>query len=191
MPSTSLRRRTAKCPRLFISLREDWNDADEYDLVFDTSRQDQNEIVSIVKSALLEKDRDNTPEARQALALRALAEKIKASVLTDRRFLISAFDVDPEGGRMPKIGFIVQGLVHRKEDVGEIEEIVKRMAGDMPVEFRVTSRTFPRFGRLKFTVMTGAIKGYGDHLPHSLDIVYFSSRLKHGEILIVFFSLRY
>ena len=31
------------------------------------------------------------------------------------------------------------------------EEMVKKMAGDLPVEFRVTSRTFPRFGRLKFS----------------------------------------
>jgi hypothetical protein len=136
---------------VYLIYGKDWDDADEYDLVFDTSKQDQNEIVSILKSALLEKDKHNTPEARQTLELRALAEKIKAAVLTDPRFLISAFDVDPKEEGLAKYGFLIQGLVHRHEDVGQIEEIVKKMAGDMPVEFRVSCRAFPRFGRLHFT----------------------------------------
>jgi cytidylate kinase len=136
---------------VYLIYGKDWGDADEYDLVFDTSRQDQNEIVSILKSALLEKDKHNIPEARQALELRTLAEKIKAAVLTDPRFFISAFDVDPKEEGLAKYGFLVQGLVHKHEDVSQIEEIVKKMAGDMPVEFRVSCRAFPRFGRLHFT----------------------------------------
>jgi cytidylate kinase len=136
---------------VYLIYGKDWDDADEYDFVFDTSKQDQNEIVSILKSALLEKDSHNTPEARQALELRALAEKIKAAVLTDPRFLISSFDVDPQEEGLAKYGFLVRGLVHKHEDVGQIEEIVKKLAGDMPVEFQVNCKTFSRFGRLDFT----------------------------------------
>jgi cytidylate kinase len=135
---------------VYLIYGKDWDDADEYNLVFDTSNQEQNEIVSILKSALLEKDKYNTPEARQVLELRALAEKIKAAVLTDPRFLVSAFDVDPKEEGLAKYGFLVQGLVHKHGDVGQIEEIVKKMAGDMIVEFRVSCMAFSRFGRLQF-----------------------------------------
>jgi cytidylate kinase len=127
------------------------DDPKEYDMVFDTSQKSQDEIIAILKDAIIEKDKYKTPEALQALELRALAEKIKATILSDPGFHISALDVDPKEEGLSKYGFIVQGLVHRKEDIGKIEEMVKKMAGGLPVEFRVTSRTFPRFGRLKFS----------------------------------------
>ena len=135
---------------VYLIYGKDWDDSNEYDMVLDTSIQGQDEIVSIVNKALLEKDKLNTLEARQALELRALAEKIKAAVLTDPRFLISAFDVDPREEGLAKYGFLVQGLVHKHEDVDRIEEIVKKIAGDMPVEFRVSCKTISRFGRLHF-----------------------------------------
>lgn len=125
------------------------DDPKEYDMVFDTSEQSQDEIVSILKDAIVEKDKQKTPEAVQALELRALAEKIKAAVLSDPRFNISALDVDPKEEGLAKYGLIVQGLVHRREDIGQIEEMSRKIAGDMPIEFRVSCRTFPRFGRLR------------------------------------------
>ena len=127
------------------------DDPKEYDIVFDTSQQSQGAIVSILKDAVIEKDKYKTPETLQALELRALAEKIKAAVLSDPSFHISALDVDPKEEGMAKYGLVVQGLVHRKEDISKIEEMVKKMVGSMPVEFRVSSRAFPRFGRLNFT----------------------------------------
>ena len=136
---------------VYLIYGKDWDDSNEYDMVLDTSIQSQDEIVSILKRGLLEKDKLNTQEARQALELRTLAEKIKAAVLTDPRFSISAFDVDPREEGLAKYGFLVQGLVHRHDDVDQIEEIVKKMAGDMPVEFRVSCKTISRFGRLHFT----------------------------------------
>jgi cytidylate kinase len=136
---------------VYLIYGKNLDDPKEYDMVFDTSQKSQDEIITILKEAIIEKDKYKTPEALQALELRALAEKIKATILSDPGFHISALDVDPKEEGLPKYGFIVQGLVHRKEDVGKIEEVVKKMAGDSPVEFRVTSRTFPRFGRLKFS----------------------------------------
>jgi cytidylate kinase len=44
-----------------------WDDPQEYDMVFDTSKQGQDEIVSILKTTLVEKDKYKTPEALQAL----------------------------------------------------------------------------------------------------------------------------
>jgi cytidylate kinase len=135
---------------VYLIYGRNWDDPQEYEMVFDTSKQSQDEIISILKDALLEKDKFNTPEAFQALELRAHAEKIKAAVLSDPRFTISAFDVDPKEEGLAKYGFIIRGLVHRHDEVGKIEEIVRKMAGNLPVDFQVSCRTFPRFGRLRF-----------------------------------------
>lgn len=125
------------------------DDPKEYDMVFDTSQKSQEEIVSIIQTALMEKEKYKTPEALQALQLRALAEKIKATILSDPSLSISSLDVDPKEEGLEKYGFIVQGLVHRKEDIEKIEKIARSMSEGLPVEFRVTSRIFPRFGRLR------------------------------------------
>jgi len=142
---------TEMAKAVYIIYGKNIDDPGEYDSVFDTAKKSQDEIVSIIKNALIEKDKYQTPEAMEALKLRALAEKIKAAILTDPQLLISALDVDPKEEGLAKYGFIVQGLVHRKEDIGKIEEIAKKMAGNLPVEFHITSRTFPRFGRLRFS----------------------------------------
>ena len=125
------------------------DDPKEYDMVFDTSKQSQDKIVDILREALLEKDKYDTPEARQALKIRALAEKIKATILSDPRFMIAAFDVDPKEEGMEKYGLLVRGIVHRHEDLHQIEAIVRKMVDNLPVEFQVSCRTFPRFGRLR------------------------------------------
>jgi cytidylate kinase len=142
---------TEMAKAVYIIYGKNIDDPGEYDFVFDTAKKSQDEIVSIIKNALIEKDKYQTPEAMEALKLRALAEKIKAAILTDPQLLISTLDVDPKEEGLVKYGFIVQGVVHRKEDIGKIEEIAKKMAGDLPVEFHITSRTFPRFGRLRFS----------------------------------------
>lgn len=135
---------------VYLIYGRNWDDPQEYEMVFDTSKQSQDEILSILKDALLEKDKLNTAEARQALELRAHAEKIKAAILSDPSFTISSFDVDPKEEGLAKYGFLVRGLVHRHDEVGKIEETVRKLAGNLPVDFQVSCRTFPRFGRLRF-----------------------------------------
>jgi cytidylate kinase len=135
---------------VYLIYGRNWDDPQEYEMVFDTSKQSQEEIIAVLQNALMEKDKLSTPEALQALELRAHAEKIKAAVLSDPRFTISAFDVDPKEEGLAKYGFLVRGLVHRHDEVSMIEEIVRKMAGHLPVDFQVSCRTFPRFGRLRF-----------------------------------------
>lgn len=135
---------------VYLIYGRNWDDPQEYEMVFDTSKQRQDEILSILKDTLLEKDKLNTAETRQALELRAHAEKIKAAILSDPSFTISSFDVDPKEEGLAKYGFLVRGLVHRHDEVGKIEETVRKLAGNLPVDFQVSCRTFPRFGRLRF-----------------------------------------
>lgn len=136
---------------VYLIYGRDWDDPQEYDIVFDTSKENLDAIVAAVKKALLEKERYNTPEERQRLEIRALAERIKATILSDPDLIISMLDVDPREERLAKYGLVVRGLVHKREDVGLIEEIVKRMAGAIPIEFRVQYRAYPRFGRIDLT----------------------------------------
>lgn len=135
---------------VYLIYGRNMDDPKEYDMVFDTSQRSQDDIVTILRSALLEKDKYDTPATRQALKLRALAEKIKATILSDPRFMISTLDVDPKEEGMEKYGLRVRGIVHRREDLGLIEEIVRQMADNLPVEFEISFMAFPRFGRLRF-----------------------------------------
>ncbi|OPX95317.1 MAG: cytidylate kinase [Syntrophorhabdus sp. PtaB.Bin006] len=136
---------------VYLIYGRDWDDPHEYDMVFDTSKEDLGVIIPAVKEALLEKETYNTSEERQALEIRAMAEKIKATILSDPDLIISMLDVDPREEGLAKYGLVVRGLVHKREDVGLIEGIVKRLAGNIPIEFRVQYRAYPRFGRIDLT----------------------------------------
>ena len=132
---------------VYLIYGRNWNDPKEYDMVFDTSKQSQDEIVAFVKKGLTEKEQFNTPEARQSLELRALAEKIKAAILTDPTFVLSMLDVDPKEEGMPKYGFVLRGIVHELDDIEGIKKIAQKMAGNLPVESRLQYRMYPRLTR--------------------------------------------
>jgi cytidylate kinase len=131
---------------VYLIYGRNWDDPEEYDLLFDTSKQSQDEIVAIIKRALLEKDTHNTPEARQALEIRALAEKIKAAILTEPSFVLSMLDVDPREEGLARYGLIVRGIVHERDDIEGIEKLVRKMAGEIPIESHLQYRMYPRFG---------------------------------------------
>jgi cytidylate kinase len=132
---------------VYLIYGKHWDDPEEYDLVFDTSKEGQVQIVATVRDALLAKERYNTEEARNGLRLRALAEKIKAAVLTDPTFVISLLDVDPKEEGLSKFGLELRGIVHELEDIKAIEKMARKMAGDIPVESHLQYRMYPRLGR--------------------------------------------
>jgi cytidylate kinase len=132
---------------VYLIYGKHWDDPGEYDFVFDTSKQGEKEIVAVIKDALLAKDRFDTDDARNALRLRALAEKIKAAILTDPTFVISMLDVDPREEGLSKFGLVLRGIVHELEDIKGIEKLSREMAGDIPVESHLQYRMYPRLGR--------------------------------------------
>lgn len=131
---------------VYLIYGRNWDDPQEYDLVFDTSKQGQDEIVAIIKKALLEKDTHNTPDARQALEIRTLAENIKATILTDPSFVLSMLDVDPREEGLAKYGLVIRGIVHEHENIEGIQKLARQMAGDIPVESHLQYKMYPRFG---------------------------------------------
>ena len=82
--------------------------------------------------------------------LRALAARVKVEITTNPRFCISVLDVGPKE----------EGLAERphspwnhpviERDIKEIEDIAKKVAGDVPIECEIQYRWFPRFGPWQF-----------------------------------------
>jgi hypothetical protein len=135
---------------IYLIYGKDWDNPGEYDMVFDTSAQPADEIITNIKSALAEKEKYNTEKARRILQLRALAAKVKVEIITNPRFCISVLDVDPKEEGFIERGLILRGIIHNQRDIRQIEDIAKKVAGDVPIECELQYRWFPRFGPWQF-----------------------------------------
>jgi cytidylate kinase len=135
---------------MYIIYGKKWDDAEEFDSVFNTSTQTQQEIVNEIKKGLAQKEALKTGEALNILTLRALAAKVKAAILTDPAFTVSYLDVVPKEEGMPRYGLIIRGFVHETDDSQSIKEKVKTIAGDLPLEFDIQYQMLPRFGHFDF-----------------------------------------
>jgi len=112
-----------------------WDDPSEYDMLFDTGEKSIEEITTLLKKALLEKDREKTPEAKALLEMRALAGRVKAGVATDPSFFIPVLDVFAEGGEI-----IVRGVVHKPREMRRLEDRIRELAAPAPVRFELHFR---------------------------------------------------
>jgi cytidylate kinase len=135
---------------IYLIYGRDWDNPEEYERVFDTGIQSNDEIITAIKNALLEKEKSNTEKARKILQLRALATKIKAEITTNPQYNLSVFDVDPKEEGMIEKGLVLRGIVHNQDDVKKIEEEAKKLAGDIPVEFELQYRWYSRLGPWQF-----------------------------------------
>ncbi|MBP7526512.1 MAG: cytidylate kinase-like family protein [Syntrophorhabdaceae bacterium] len=135
---------------MYVIYGKKWDDAEEFDSVFNTSTQTQQEIVDEIKKRLAKKETLNTGEALNILNLRAIAARVKAAILTDPSFTVSYLDVVPKEEGMPRYGLIIRGFVHETDDSQSIKEKVKTIAGDLPLEFDIQYQMLPRFGHFDF-----------------------------------------
>lgn len=135
---------------MYVIYGKKWDDAEEFDSVFNTSTQTQQEIVDEIKKGLAQKEALKTGEALNILDLRAVAARVKAAILTDPSFTVSYLDVVPKERGMPRYGLIVRGFVHETDDSQSIKEKAKTIAGDLPLEFDIQYQMLPRFGHFDF-----------------------------------------
>jgi len=135
---------------IYLIYGRDWDNPEEYEMVFDTGIQTHDEIITTIKNGLLEKETLNTEKARRILQLRALAAKIKAEIITDPRYSISALDVEPKEEGLIEKGLILRGTTHNQKDIKLIEEIAKKLAGEVPIECELQYRWYSRVGPWKF-----------------------------------------
>jgi shikimate kinase len=127
-----------------------WGDPDEYDMVLDTSLKPQGQIVDEIKEALTRCDAYNTEAARNALGLRALSAKIKAVIAINPDYDVTTLIVEPKEEGLPEYGLEIKGVVREEEDIEQIKEVARNLAGDMPVEFDLVYRWYPRIGPWQF-----------------------------------------
>lgn len=136
---------------VYVIYGKTWDDPEEYDMVFNTSLLDQNEIITVIKNELIKKEQFNTEEAKKILQMKVLAAKIKAEIAIHPTLSISTLDVEPKEEGLIQYGLVVRCVVYNREDLTRIEEVARKMAGDIPIEFRLNYMAYPRFGRLQFT----------------------------------------
>ncbi len=105
---------------------KEWDDPDEYDRIFDRSAEDQETIIKVIKATLSQKDKAKTDI--KPIRMRAEAARVKASLLTNPKFLIPTLDVFHEGE-----GIVVRGVVHSAKEHKAVEEEVKRVSKDLQV----------------------------------------------------------
>jgi cytidylate kinase len=127
-----------------------WDDAKQYERVFDTSVQSPEEIITTIKDELHIRASARTEKAQQTLYLRALAAKVKARIAIEPTFPISALDVRPKEEGLIQYGIIVRGVVYNKSAIGPIQEAARKICGEVPVEFELQYRWHPRLGEWHF-----------------------------------------
>lgn len=112
-----------------------WDDPAGYDMRFDLGVQKEQEVIDIIKEALIKKEELNIEEARKALRMQAIAAKVKAGIATNRDFLIPTLDV-----KAAENAIVLRGIVHNPKEKEHIEKEAKRLAGDIPIDFGLQYR---------------------------------------------------
>lgn len=118
---------------------ENWDDLAEYDMRFDMGVHTAEEVISVVKKALLEKEKFNTEEARRALRMRAIATKVKAGIATNPSFFIPTLDVQTIGESL-----VLRGVIHNPKGKKRIEAEAKKLAGEVPIKCELHYRGLVR-----------------------------------------------
>jgi len=119
-----------------------WDDPDAYEVKYDTRIQPSQQIINTVKSLLAAKDQLKTTDSQNKLKMRALAAKIRATILTNPDFLIPTLEVEPVGNRI-----ILRGIARSIKEHRAIDKVVKELSGDTQVVCEIHYRGIMTFRR--------------------------------------------
>lgn len=122
-----------------------WDDPREYDLRFDLSKHTSAEIVQIVKTATLEKDKLYSEQSKAVITLRHQAAAVKAGIATDPTFNPFLLSVKPKEEGMIEYGLMMRAVVSDQNEVKRIKAAAAKLAGDLPIECEVRTRMHTRF----------------------------------------------
>lgn len=120
----------------YINYHRHLADAENYDMVFDTSITSSEAVLAAITSALVQRDGLASEEARKKTAERALCARIKAAIATDHRFLVPTIEVSHDGEAV-----VLRGIVRRPEESCAIEEAARGLSGTTPVKNELHPRT--------------------------------------------------
>lgn len=105
-----------------------WEDPSAYEIKFDTSVQEVNQIVEIVKGLLKAKDNLKTRVAQHRLEMKALAARVKACIFTNPAFLIPTLEVEDT-----QDGIILRGVARSIREHKDIDRAVRNISQNIPV----------------------------------------------------------
>jgi cytidylate kinase len=135
---------------VYLTYGHSWDDRTQYDMIFDTSLQSYDEIVTILREELGRREQFHTPKARELLKLKVLAAKIKADLAIDPNLHISSLTVEFKEEGLVEYGLVVKGAVHEGDDIAQIKDFVGKACGSTPVEFDLKFRWPSRMGRWQY-----------------------------------------
>lgn len=105
---------------------KEWDDADAYDIIFDTGKRNEEEIVNIIRENLQE--REHVAGNEKVLVMRAEAARLKAALLTDPKLFVPTLEVFHDGDTI-----VLRGIVHSPKEHKAVEQEAKRLAKDLPL----------------------------------------------------------
>lgn len=110
-------------------------DPKEYDMVFDTDKLSENEVVSLILTEIPAREKLATPEAWESLRRRALAARIKAEISADFRTFVPTLEVIHDGKAI-----VLRGIVHSEKEQKLVAETAARVAESTPVKSELRFR---------------------------------------------------
>ncbi len=119
----------------YAAYGKSWSEERHYDMTFNTAIEPSEGVADSIVDALIEKDRMATPEAREWLARRALAAKVKARIATDVRLFLPTLEVSHD-----EHGIILKAIIHNATEHHLAEQIAREVAGTTPVRFELHHR---------------------------------------------------
>jgi len=114
---------------------KDWTKSKYYDVVFDTGKLSDDEVVTMIIDELKAKDKKLTPKAQEKLAQMALASKVKADIITGLNSFIPTLEVAHDGKEI-----VLKGTIHKAEEKKQILEIARKTAGPTPIKDKLHYR---------------------------------------------------
>ncbi len=112
-----------------------WDETAEYDMVLDSASLPLETIVTKLCDALAQKEQFKSKEAREILASKAQAAKVKAGLLTNPQTFLPTLEVLTVDGSI-----LVRGVIHNPAEQKRVEESAKTLAGGRTVKFELHYR---------------------------------------------------
>lgn len=111
---------------------QDWANPKNYDAVFDTSEKSEEEIIQRIKELAEEKLLMENKQEKLKLANKALASKIKASLILTQNINISELEIYHDGKSI-----VIDGIINKDDERKNAEVIVSTFAGNEPFTNRL------------------------------------------------------
>jgi len=114
---------------------KDWTKPKFYDIVFDTAKLSNDEVVRMIIDELEAKDKKFTPKVDEKLRQLALASRVKADIITGLNSFVPTLEVQHDGKQI-----VLKGTIHTAEEKNKILEIAECTASPTPIKNKLHYR---------------------------------------------------